>query len=427
MSAGGSPDRNRQLLAGGTVLTVGTLAANGGNYVLNLLLGRWLTPAEFADANLMVTLMLLATAIAIGLQLIVAKFVSDTEQQERQSRAVLRWSLKLGWIVGFALGFLLVVGANFWADLFRMESPWLFVILGAGLPFYIVQSCYRGLLQGEFRFIELAGTYLVEAAGRLAVSIGLVVAGFGVMGATIGLSASFIVTWLSAGWLATRFRTSTEVKANEDLRRAMKGFIAPTAILLVAQIIINNGDVLITKSSFAATDAGIYAAIALVGRAVFFLSWSVVTAFFPVASAESGSVASLAHVLRLGMAAVGGMCVIMCLGVALLGDFFLTNVLGNEYAGQGGLLLLYAVATSLFAVANYMASHSLASGDTLVAKLLLAAGLLQTCLVYIWRATAEGVIHAQLIAMTVGLGLALVALRDQLWLRESAKTERVEV
>ena len=39
-----------------------TMLASAGNYVLNLMLARWLEPAEFADANLMLTLMLLVTA-----------------------------------------------------------------------------------------------------------------------------------------------------------------------------------------------------------------------------------------------------------------------------------------------------------------------------------------------------------------------------
>ena len=46
----------KALLAGGTMLAVAMTAANAGNYLLNLVLGRWLTPAQFADANLMVTL-----------------------------------------------------------------------------------------------------------------------------------------------------------------------------------------------------------------------------------------------------------------------------------------------------------------------------------------------------------------------------------
>ena len=61
--------------AGGSILAAALIVTNAGNYLLNLLLGRWLTPAEFSDANLMVTLMLTFTSVSICLELVAARFV----------------------------------------------------------------------------------------------------------------------------------------------------------------------------------------------------------------------------------------------------------------------------------------------------------------------------------------------------------------
>ena len=121
---GGEPSTtadNKALVAGGSVLALAMFAANGGNYLLNVFLGRWLTPPEFADANLMVTLMLLVTAIAVSLQLIAARFagihaVSGTAEQTRaMARSLERWAAIGG--IGFAA--LLAGGAPLWADFFN--------------------------------------------------------------------------------------------------------------------------------------------------------------------------------------------------------------------------------------------------------------------------------------------------------------------
>ncbi|MGL1553629.1 hypothetical protein ACSTHM_23635, partial [Vibrio parahaemolyticus] len=57
--------------------------------------------------------------------------------------------------------------------------------------------------------------------------------------------------------------------------REVRAYVGMVSILLVGQIIANNSDILVSKAVFAPADAGVYAAVALVGRAVFFLAWSV--------------------------------------------------------------------------------------------------------------------------------------------------------
>ena len=234
-------------------------------------------------------------------------------------------------------------------------------------------------------------------------------------GATIGLGVSFVATWAVSKYLVVKtVDLAGEVAANPLLQKQIQAFIAPTAVLLFAQIIINNGDVLVTKSSFDPTEAGIYAAVALIGRAVFFLSWSVVQAFFPVASANANDPASSAKVMRLGLAVVAGMCILMTAGVAVLGDWFLVTALGEEFAGQRNVLVGYAAATSMFAASNYLASHKLAEGSSLVAKWLVGVAILQTVLMVVMSDSSSSIVNAQLIAMGCGLVGALLLVRGQL-------------
>ena len=50
------------------------LVVNGGNYVYNLILGRVLGPAQFADAAVLITFLLILSFIAMTFQLVTAKF-----------------------------------------------------------------------------------------------------------------------------------------------------------------------------------------------------------------------------------------------------------------------------------------------------------------------------------------------------------------
>ncbi len=163
-----------------------------------------------------------------------------------------------------------------------------FVLLAAGLPCYLAQAVERGVLQGRLRFGDLAATLVIEAITRLGVAIALVLAGLGVSGATAGITASFVASW----WLARRrvlalsARSGTEVEHDTAVSRSVTARRATqaTMLLLVGQIMINNGDVVLAKTLFDADAAGVYSVVALIGRAIFFLSWSVVTAAFPMAA-----------------------------------------------------------------------------------------------------------------------------------------------
>ena len=77
---------SQDLVRGGVMLAGAMAVANAGNYVVNVGLGRWLSPAEFADANLMVTVFLLVTAFAIGLQFVAAKATDDAAELVLPSR-----------------------------------------------------------------------------------------------------------------------------------------------------------------------------------------------------------------------------------------------------------------------------------------------------------------------------------------------------
>ena len=70
------------LVTGSALLLVSTTVVNLGNYLFNLILGRWLGPADFADLSLIVTFMLVLTLITATLQTVVAKFSAAFSAEE---------------------------------------------------------------------------------------------------------------------------------------------------------------------------------------------------------------------------------------------------------------------------------------------------------------------------------------------------------
>lgn len=409
MSGPPSPMK-RRLAASGVVLAIAMAVANAGNYGLNVVLARWLDPAAFGDLTLVVTLFLVLTAAAVAAQLLTAAQVARLDATGRwvESADLERWlGRRAGW-TGVAAAAILVGTAPALADLFRMASWVPLVVFGLGLPFYLAQAVYRGAAQGRLRFGRLSASFLLEVAVRLVLSVALVAAGAGVTGAATGLSLSFVACWFHLR--PERAVTPAAVVIPPTTRRAVFATAGPAMILLVGQIVVNNGDVLIVKSRFDAETAGTYAAVALVGRAVFFCTWAVVTTLFPAAARQDATGEPDPGLLRKAVAVTATVSATLTVAAWTVGPRVLELAFGAEYAGVGHLLGPYALATSLFALVNLLASHDLSLGQRRGPVVLAAGGAVQSVLVLLAGTTPDRVVWAQVLAMA-GLLLATALLR----------------
>ncbi len=382
------------LATGGLVLSVAMLVASGANYGINAILGRWLEPQAFADASLIVTLFLLLTVGAVALQLMASRRVAASPTESGPDASI-RWLRRQAWTVGSGAAFLLTAGAPLWQHVFNTSSAAPFALLAVGLPFYLAQAVDRGVLQGHLRFTTLAISFLAEAGVRMLATAALVAIGAGSSGVAAALSASFAVTWLLGRHQVERSAANVEIDPAD--RATLLGHARPVAVLLVAQILINNADVLIVKA-WLPDDAATYSAVALIGRAVFFLSWSVVNVLFPVSAQDGDSGSTRVDAAGVAVVLVSGS--VMTVGAALWGEQVLTSVVGPGYGEAAHLLWRYALATTAFTVANLLGSLDLARGRSTGPKLIAAGAGAQTLALVLSASSIGAIVDAQLLTMT---------------------------
>lgn len=396
-----------QSLTGGALLLVSSTIVNAGNYAYNLILGRWLGPAAFADASLIVTLFLVITFITVALQTTTAKFaaVYSAAARPEASAELRRWLGRGAWLGGLAILLVFAAGAPLWQRFFHTSSAWPFVLFALGVPFYFALGVERGVLQGQTRFGALSVSFQAEMWARLALGVGLVALGWSVLGAVGGLTLSLVVAWLvSRQGAGTRPRR--EALADGE-RAQIARFAGPVVAALAGQILINNSDVLIVKHFFSAGEAGLYAALALIGRIVFFATWSVVTVLFPIVAQRHHQGAAHRYLLYAGLGIVLAISAPI-VGATLLFPAPIVGLLfGAEYLAAAPLLGGYALATTFYALANVVISYRLSLDDGAGSLLALAAGLVQVLALWLLHRDLAQVVLVQVYVMG-GLFLALV-------------------
>ena len=405
------------LLVGSVLFFASTTLINLGNYIFNLVLGRQLGPSLFADLSLIVTLMLITTFATTAFSTATAKFTAEyVVQHDASYLAALRsWLSKKALLVGLVFSLVLILGASWLAQIFQMHSFWPFVILGLGLPLSFWLSIDRGILQGQTRFVLLSLCNQGEMWTRLLGAIAFVVLGWAVNGVTGALVLSFAVAWIIARGAGKNLPKNVAV-LSKDERSAITRYFGPVVLGLIGQIIINNSDVLIVKSYFPAHEAGLYAALALIGRMVFFATWSVVMVMFPLVAQKFQKGEAHRFLLWISFAIITIVSLAIIGGTLLLPNLIVNLLFGSAYLSIAPLLWLYALATAFYALANVVVTYNLSLGNGNGSFLVLLAGIAQIVGLLIWHANLLTVVMVQ-VSIMAGL-FAILLGWDQLIKRD---------
>jgi O-antigen/teichoic acid export membrane protein len=149
------------------------------------------------------------------------------------------------------------------------------------------------------------------------------------------------------------FRHKPEACIPASFREGMQAIV-----FFVGQVIINNIDILLVKHFFAPEKAGMYAAVALVGRVLYFASWSVVSAMFPISAGakpkEHNSSLLVVPLLLVVVLSVG-----FILLLSLFPGVIVHFVFGSGYHEAEPLLSLYAAATGLYALSVVLMAYEM--------------------------------------------------------------------
>ncbi len=389
------------LLSGSAILFVSMTVVNAGNYLFNLILGRWLGPAAFSDLSLIVTLMLMVTFVTVTYQMTAAKFAAAhyADNALDKSQAMRTWLGRFAWLSGLALVVFVAGGAPIWQRFFNTQSFWPFVILGVGLPVYFAQGIDRGILQGQIRFGILSWSYIAEMVMRLGAGLLFVALGWSVGGAVLGITLSFVATWIVA--LGVRKHLPKQGTLTTAEKTTIKTFAMPVIVVQLSQILINNSDIIIVKRFFEPVAAGEYAALALIGRVVFFATWSVVTTLFPIVAQKHQKGESHRHLLWIGL----GLVLLVSVGIVgatvFIPEWIVLVLFGPDYLAIAPLLWLYAIATMIYALANVVINYRLSSDANLGTYMATLGGVAQVVLLWLFHDSLYQVVMLQIILMSI--------------------------
>ncbi|WP_116788656.1 oligosaccharide flippase family protein [Flavobacterium psychrotrophum] len=382
------------------VFMLSTLIVNAGNYIYNLLLGRILGPEAFADAAVLITLLLILSFVGMTFQIVTAKYTVLLEGPD--SKIFIQQFFKIAMLLGSALAGGVILLSHTLKDVLHTQSQQMFIIFGAGLPLYFLISLNRGILQGREDLKKLATTYQAEMFSRLIFTLAVVLS-FTNIDSSIVVAGGILIS-LIAGLYPFQKHIITKgisLKEHHFDMKPILAFFALTAFYEFTQIIINNSDILLVKHYFPARDAGLYASLALIGRVVYFVAWMFVMMLLPKVIRLKKEGMDTQPILLKYVGYIACLSAAIILGSLLFPTLAVNILFGSEYISVASLLWLYALATSVFAIANIFAYYFLSLGHYVPVIISGLLGFTQIVLIVMYHNSLHQVVVMQVIAMAI--------------------------
>jgi len=337
-----------RIVSGSIVLLSGSGLTTAINLAYNIEVARFLGPSGFGHATVVYTLLTLISAITLSFQVVSAKVVAQQSSPENKA-AAFKGFHRSAWGFGLLVAFILLVFQKGISTYLNLPDSSLVALLAVGAAFYVPLGSRRGYVQGTYGFRRLAVNLVVEGVVRLGGSLLLIELGLGVKGVIIANAAAIAVAYFTIVSVPSTAAVNP-VHTSRAIRETSHAMI-----FFAGQVLINNCDIVLVKHFFSATDAGLYAAVAMVGRVIFAFSSSVINSMFPLVAGSSHEERRDLRVIATSLSMVLGTGSVLALGLRLFPANVWTAFFGSGFAISGKydlpyLLTLYAITTVVYSL-----------------------------------------------------------------------------
>lgn len=318
------------------------------NLVYNIAVARFLGASGFGHATVVYTILTLLSAITLSFQIVAAKVVAQQPSDEGKT-AVYRFFHRASWICGIAVAFGLAIFSHPIADYLNLPSSTLVAIIAVGAAFYIPLGVRRGYIQGTCGFRGLAANMVLEQAIRLVGSLLMIFLGAGLTGVIAANAAAEPVAYY-----AIRVVLHGHAR-NPLLRSYIARETGQATVFFAGQMLISNCGIVLVNHFFDARKAGLYAAVAMVGRVIFSFSQAVVNSTFPLVAGSADEERRDLRVIATSLMLVLGVGAAISLGLCIAPAALWTHLFGADFSIAGRynmpyLLAIYALGTVIYSL-----------------------------------------------------------------------------
>lgn len=273
-----------ELVTGSFYIFVGGMFANIFAFLLNLVLARKLSYADYGTFASLSAIITLAAILAGSVNTVIVRFVAEyfSKNEDDKLKVFYKKTLGIFILISLLISILFIALSPLIRNFLNIDNVWYVVLVGVGISIFYLQSINMAFLQGlmKFKFISLLNA--IGSLIKLLVGVVLVLLGFRVFSGLLAILVMsigvFLIAFIPLKFLLAKPKIgNVHVPIKEIFKYSLPSFVA--VLFLTA---FTSTDVILVKHFFNAHDAGFYAGLSLIGKVVFYFTGPIPMVMFPL-------------------------------------------------------------------------------------------------------------------------------------------------
>jgi O-antigen/teichoic acid export membrane protein len=374
-----------------TILFIGSFLAGILGFLYHALMGRLLGVVDYGIlGTLLAGFYFFNASLVNTLQTSIAKFTATlaAKKEDGKIRYLIEKTTKLLFLLGVFLLIVYTIFIPLIAEYLHIKNKLVFI---TGFLFLVILlvAIGRGVMQGVQDFKSLSVNYIVEGVAKLLLAMLAVYLGHRVGGAIVALILAYIMI-IAFFWMSIKKFFKKE--AIPVKTRGMYIYSIPVFCMIVSLTLFFSADVILVKHFFSETEAGLYSALSLLGKIIFFGTLSIAQVMFPKVSANHSQGKSSVHLFYYSL-----LVILICIGIALSAYIFFPQILvhilfGDAFAEMIPLVGKVGIFMSLISILYLISFYLISLEKFRFIVLLFCANTIQIVLVYIYHTSLAQII-----------------------------------
>lgn len=391
------------LFAGSALMVIGSNAANVLNYLFQLIMGRLLTASQYGELSALFSILNLIGIIPQSLNLLIVKFISEAKEK-KEIKGLINWFSKRITIFTILVFAIISLLSGPIALFLNIEHTQLVILTALTFVFSLQTFLNRSILQGLLNFKAIIITMFLENGAKLILGALLVYLGFAVLGAITGVVLAGIFAYIITGSYLKGYKNAKDETKPEN--KEILKFTLPVLGQSIAATSLISVDLILVKHFFSPIDAGLYAAVATLGKIVFFATGPVLAVMLPLIAKRKSQKQNYRQIFLLSLAlnlliTLSAVCVFY-----LIPNLIVSISFANNYPEAPKYLGLYGIFMTFYTICTLFINYFLMLGKTRIVILPLIAAAAQIIGIYLFHQNLISVIHVS-IFITFSLVISL--------------------
>ena len=348
-----------EVFKGSLILFVMMNIFNFLNYVFHFSMARLLSPANYGILAVLMSIVYIFGIPAEGIQTIVSRYTSRFNIKNENGKIKFLMIRALKKIVAIALLlFLFYIPLSLFLSYATKIKSSLIIFTGLLLFGVLLIPVTRGVLQGKKKFKALGWNMILESIFKLGLAIIFVFLGFEVYGAIgaviIGVLISFLLSFLSLKQIAN-------AKIIKEKIQGIYAYSWPVFLAILIIMMLASLDIIFAKIYFPEDLAGKYAVASMLGKMIFFGTFGIVKAMFPLSSEMYDKGGKSKTIFKKSFFIMILACFISVICFLLFPKLIISILFGSKYLEISNILFFIGLAYSFISLTNLSLVYALST------------------------------------------------------------------